>query len=236
MGGEVSQGVVDSAAVFLFSLFRSDPLLSRAHADEMRRTLGPYPATAASKACGVVRRVLSYLPKDVESGGRSQRGHGPELMKKEFGHNITFQFEDSASQHSLQTEEVKPKRGGSKDLPPRSLDPATHEDGDGYDSLSDSEGSRPNLVASALLNGMASFPASVKAAEVRASPSSDSSEVPYSGAWLKNKCQDCIQRGMAGMTWQDLYSAIFEVLSSTGNNTAIQNDVSWARGTSHQLL
>lgn len=231
VGGAVSPGVVDSAAVFLFSLFRSDPQWTRAHADEVRRTLGPYPATAASRACDTVRRVLEFLPGAVESESRAQGGSSPHLMREEFGHNIRFQFDDT-SQHSLRTEGGKERGAEDKDSP------AGLEGRDGYDSLSDSERSHPNLVASTLLDGMTSrveTRAKPESVEVRAAPPGGS-EALYSAAWLKSKCQECVRRGMAGMTWQDLSSAIFELLSSTGNNTAIQNDLAELLGFSQLEL
>lgn len=249
----MSQETVDSAAVFLFSLFRSDPQWSRTHAEEIRRILGPYPASVATRACSIVSRILSFLPKKIDSQGDGVSGGNPHQlpttrMRKEFGHNIAFKFEDSADNHSktknrtavtknrtgVTDDGVKSKpqcNSGSQDM--GLLTPLeTHGSkvSAGYDSLSDEEDGKPSLVASALLNSMKSGPPSSEVPKTKkpngVKKMAPVVVAPYSGAWLKQQCQECTKHGLLGITWQDLYSAVFEHLSSTQDNTAIQNDVS----------
>ena len=245
---------MDSAAVFLFDLFRSDPQWSRSHAEEIRRTLGPYPASVATRACSIVSRILTYLPKqlasqeDGQSVGKNLSLHqpSPPRLKKEFGHNVVFKFDDSDFKAKSRITHTKTRTGdiesrfrsrfqansGSKDaeflFPSQSPD---FKPSSGYDSLSDEEEGRPNIVTSALLNGIKSAPPSSEVPKGKKitgakRTSSSAAAAPYTGAWLKQQCQECTKHGLLGISWQDLYSAVFEHLSSTHDNTAIQNDVS----------
>ena len=246
---------MDSAAVFLFDLFRSDPQLSRSHAEEIRRTLGPYPASVATRACSIVSRILTYLPKQLASQEDGQPASknlslnqsSPPRLKKEFGHNIVFKFDDSDFKAKSRVTHTRTRTGdieggfrsklqansGSKDadllFPSQS---PYFKPSSGYDSLSDEEEGRPNIVTSALLNGIKSAPPSSsevpKGKKITGAKrtSSNAAAAPYTGAWLKQQCQECTKHGLLGISWQDLYSAVFEHLSSTHDNTAIQNDVS----------
>ena len=253
VGGDVSQETVDSAAVFLFSLFRSDPQWSRTHAEEIRRILGPYPASVATRACSIVSRILGFLPKKIDSQGDGVSGGNPHQlpttrMRKEFGHNIAFKFEDSADNHSKaknRTAVAKNRTGVTDDGVKSKLQGNSHSQDTGllrplethgskvsagYDSLSDEEDGKPSLVASALLNSMKSGPPSSEVPKTKkpngVKKMAPVVVAPYSGAWLKQQCQECTKHGLLEITWQDLYSAVFEHLSSTQDNTAIQNDVS----------
>ena len=240
---------MDSAAVFLFDLFRSDPQWSRSHAQEIRCTLGPYPASVATKACNIVSQILTYLPKqlasqeDGQSAGKSLSPHrpSPPKLKKEFGLNIVFKFDEKNSKSKSEVTHTETRTGGleggfrskiqansgSKDA--KFLFPL-HKPSSGYDSLSDEEEGRPNIVTSALLNGIKSGPPPSEVPKEKkitgAKKMSSSAAAPYTGAWLKQQCQECTKHGLLGISWQDLYSAVFEHLSSTHDNTAIQNDVS----------
>lgn len=237
VGGDVSQETVDSAAVFLFSLFSSDPEWTRSHAEEIRRTLGPYPASAATRACNGVIRVLSYMPEnwpglktDLHKTTAKSSTTQSSKPTKEFGHNIKFKhITNSPASH------ISSKSSQDSTLPPASPSATS-----GYDSLSDNESAeestrRSNVVTSTLLNGMqqTSMAASRTSADVSGVPGglgeggrgAGASVVSlYSASWLKEQCQLCA-RG-SSLSWQDIYSAVFEHLSSTGDNTAIQNDVS----------
>ena len=244
---------MDSAAVFLFDLFRADPQWSRSHAEEIRRTLGPYPASVATRACSIVSRILTYLPKQLTSQEDGQSASknlslnqpSPPRLKKEFGHNIVFKFDDSdfkASKSRVTHTKARTRdiEGGFRSklqansgfdflFPSQSPD---FKPSSGYDSLSDEEEGRLNIVTSALLNGIKSAPPSSsevpKGKKITGAKrtSSTAAAAPYSGAWLKQQCQECTKHGLLGISWQDLYSAVFEHLSSTHDNTAIQNDVS----------
>lgn len=159
-------------------------------------------------------------------GSRNGSAKEEKQMKKEFGHNIVFKYESdfgvgspgswSSSGHRDDDSYVKSKLV-SKD----------------YDSLSDGDsGDESNgessIVMRTILDGIQqpkpSRPA--KKAPVQASSNvSVSSSAMIGREWLKDKCKGCVTEGIIGLPWQDLYSAVFEVLSSSGDNTVIQNDV-----------
>lgn len=239
VGGDVSTAAVDSASVFLYTLFSSDPQWGRGHASEIRKTLGPFPASAVNRACDAVKRIVTLSPQEQieeassQSSSKTQNSGEASLMKKEFGHNIVF-----SNSHFL--ERVPPDLGegeggsGGK-AAPNSADTQ-------YDSLSDGEDGKTDVFSAALLNGMA-FRESPKHTEQRDKPSANSGRKdvvamatgngrvsPYSGSWLAQQLQLCSTEG--GMPWHDLYTSVFELLSSTQESAAIQNDVSCSLVTS----
>ena len=149
---------------------------------------------------------------------------------KEFGHNVTFKYTSTASNLSSRAHSGRTSSSTNSPL----------SSSGGYDSLSDDERTeeasrRSNVITSTLLNGMqqTSLTASrTSASEVRSKLSDRgnrggtgaSVSSLYSASWLKEQCQLCA--GDSSLSWKDMYSAMFEVLSSTGDNAAIQNDVS----------
>ena len=148
-------------------------------------------------------------------------------MKKEFGHNIVFR-----NSHFL--EKVPPDIGdGERESGGKT---ASSSAGAQYDSLSEGEDGKTDIFSTALLNGMASKE-SPKHTEVRdtlsansgrkdivAMATGDGRASPYSGSWLAEQLQLSSTEG--GMPWHDLYTSVFELLSSTQESAAIQNDVS----------
>jgi hypothetical protein len=127
--------VVDSAAVFLYCVFAADQRWSREHAEKIRKTLGPFPASAANRACESVKKIVQLSPENVNSekstSPKETNARDAEL-KKEFGHNIVF----SAPRNLL--EEVT--NFSREDV--------------GHDSLSEDE-SENDLFSRTLLEGMA---------------------------------------------------------------------------------
>lgn len=225
MGSDVNQSTVDSAAVFLFTLFRSDSQWSRSHAEEIRRTLGPYPATAGTRACNTVKRILSCLPESEKADSANEKTavEGSAVkMKKEFGHNIPFRFDSLPERgEEVKTLELFDKGSVSK----------TTSCQNGYDSLSDEENPTPSLLTSTILNAATYKEASQEAKQpeskqpTQLSTAEASATALYSGGWLREKCKKCLREQVAGITWEELYSAVFEFLSSTEDNAVIQNDV-----------
>lgn len=220
MGGDFSQGTVDSAAIFLFELFSAEPMMTRSHAEEIKRMFGPYPASTVSRVCKTVERILTYLPDGWGKPIEKMETAKSAKKRKEFGHNIQFKFTDGF------------------------LDPATSKPADfpGYDSLSDSEEDVPvkskiaNFVASSLQTNSAAASAtigggegdgSMVAIDVSHAPRSSELGGPYSSDWMMEQCKECLGEGQfAGeLTCTELYQAIFEQLSSERDNTVIQNDV-----------
>ena len=215
---------MDSAAVFLLSLFFSDPNWSREHANEIRKTLRPFPASAANKACHSVKRIVELCPersnKEEESSSLKKSASttldGGPRKTKEFGHNIVFKF----PQNFLHKDTI---------LLDRKHDAEVTNSETAYDSLSDDETSTfstkvLSVMASQASDTRESFTAA--AAAKKKNHSSTESQIgrvsPHSREWLVKQLQAC--RG--GLAWKDLYESVFELLSSAQDDTAIQNDVS----------
>ena len=226
VGNDEPQQTVDSAAVFLFNLFIGEPQLTRTHGEEIRRTLGPFPASAANKISSTVKKILTYLPSDstfVRPSSDSKPSASKEavLMKKEFGYNITFKFDvETPDDGTIDNGDyVKSKHSATQT---------------GYDSLSDDDSvssstKDTNIFTQTLLSGIqqsVSKPAEKKELPKPVPQSNSSPALPYSGEWLRSKCKECVREGMSGLSWHDLFSNLFELLSSSQDSEAIQSDVS----------
>ena len=197
VGNDVPQDAVDSASVFLFNLFMKDQIWSHAHSEAIRRALGPFPASAASTACNVVKHIISLLPEgwSCEAEGSSTEQCEP---VREFGHNIPFKFTEHA--------------------------PYSERTSSGYDSLSDDEElATDSQLLSGLFCDAAAPPATCHVTDqVSALPGGSM----YTGEWLKMQCQSCSKENTSsGLEWQDLYSTVFEYLSSSEENSGIENQV-----------
>ncbi len=213
---------MNSAAAFLFNLFIEEPRLTRANSEEIRKTLGPFPASAATKVSTIVKSILTCLPSNSSLTRSSQEASSSSIekheMKKEFGHNISFKYDVEAPMVSSDGDYVKSK----------------HQTG--YDSLSEDESSEAsnsgtNLFTQTILDGMKQSinkPVEKKktASKMSVPEASPVQVLPYSGEWLKAKCKAVVREGNALLSWHELYLAIFEPLSSGQENAAIENDVS----------
>ncbi len=225
VSSDVSQETVDSTAAFLFNLFIGEPQLTRANAEEIRRTLGPFPASAATKASTTVKNILTYLPKDSPFTSSSQETSSTsdkqiQMKKKEFGHNISFKFDTETSLVTGDGDHVKSKLSNQT----------------GYDSLSEDESTvvangDTNIFTQTILSGMQQTirKPDKKKAVTKKQPVVESRStpvLPYSGEWLKAQCKEVVRGGHMQLSGQELYLAIFEQLSSGQENEAIENDVS----------
>ena len=215
VGGDFSQATVDSAAVFLFELFSAEPLMTRSHAEEIKRMFGPYPASTVNRICKTVGRILTHLPSGWGKRNDKVKTAKSAKKRKEFGHNIHFKY----SEGFLDTPSTT-----AMDLP-------------GYDSLSDNDevpvkSKIVNFVASSIQSNSAT-PNSKRddtkrnVGDDRPQPAGSSEPSLYRSEWLVEQCKECARDGQfAGeLTWYDLYQAVFEQLSSGRDNTVIQNDV-----------
>ena len=203
------QSTVDSASVFLFTLFKSDPEWSRHHGEEIRKTLGPFPASEASKACAAVKRILTYLSDKKKQKSEHTEGER-ETPRKEFGLSIVFKF-------GVET-------AGTVGV--------SRSDSNEHDSLSDSDDSKPDAFTNVFLQGLESMSAMEEEPKPKPSKtfSEECSQAPavamHSGAWLKEECQKCAEE-LGGMSSQELFGAVFDLLSSAEDSMVIQNEVSW---------
>ena len=223
VGDDVATAVVDSAAVFLYTLFAADQRWSREHAEKIRKTLGPFPASAANRACESVKRIVKLLPENIGDERKNSTDKESHVlqdkeMKREFGSNIVF-----ASPKNIREEVAAFSSGenGGQEI--------------GRDSLSEDEEAESNAFSRALLMGMAQTSkaggggervksktrSSGKPAGVVAMGTGD--PAPYTSEWLAGKLEVVCAGG--AMAWNDLYMAVFDVLSSAQDNSAIQGEV-----------
>ena len=89
VGDDATQETIEFAAVFLFGLFKDSTGVTRDEADKLRKTLGPYPASATTKAYSIVK-TLTTLSPPINATPQSSAIEEQSTLKKEFGHNIHF--------------------------------------------------------------------------------------------------------------------------------------------------
>ena len=202
---------MELAAIFLYKLFSPSPEWCRGHGEAIRKTFGPYPASVATRACGNVKKILSYLPiTEVKKEERDEEAPESAVQAKEFGTKISFTFQPNLL---------------SSSQAPASIDV------DGHDSLSEEEGDRNGRISTTLLAGLTmSMPSqdtthSVATTKDRNSPicrEGGEWAERYGGKWLQEQCKAC---QVSGFTWQLLYQKLFDLLT-TASDEILENDVS----------
>ena len=65
---ESSADTVQSAAAYLFDIFKATQSVGQSEARNLKNTFGPYPASHATKACQTVNKIVSWLPDKVGLG------------------------------------------------------------------------------------------------------------------------------------------------------------------------
>ncbi|MEW8545313.1 MAG: hypothetical protein AB2693_17465 [Candidatus Thiodiazotropha sp.] len=65
MGQSAEPDVAETGAVYLFEIFKSVERVGHTETMKLRSFFGPFPASAATKACSIVNRITSWLPEDV---------------------------------------------------------------------------------------------------------------------------------------------------------------------------
>ena len=63
---ESSADTVESAAAYLFDIFKATQSVGQSEARSLKNTFGPYPASHATKACQAVNKIVSWLPEKVD--------------------------------------------------------------------------------------------------------------------------------------------------------------------------
>ena len=89
VGDDSTQEAIELAAVFLFGLFKDSTGVTRDEADKLRKSLGPYPASATTKAYSIVKKLTTLSPP-INATPKSSAIEEQSTLKKEFGHNIHF--------------------------------------------------------------------------------------------------------------------------------------------------
>ena len=216
VGDEVATGAVDSAAAFLYTLFATDQRWSREHAEKIRKTLGPFPASAANRACESVKKIVGLSPEKIDEADQTndkklQDGE----LKKEFGHNIVF-----SSPKNLR-EEIMAFSGDEKGGRDRLQDSLCEEDTAEMDTfsqallLSMAQKSKTRTSESERVKSKTKSGVGREVGMVTGDPA------PYSSEWFARQLRELC----GGDAWQELYMAVFDLLSSTVDTSAIQGDV-----------
>ena len=191
---------MQSGAVFLYNLFSPSPEWCRAHGEAIKKTLGPYPASVAPKACNNVKKIVQFLPARESSDSTEEKSKSSEndVLSKEFGHNIAFKFEPNLLDDSQ----------------PSSIDD---------DSFSDEEDERgADQLSSSLLAELTSTEEHKNVTTKTKHSHITEGEGKYGGKWLEDQCKNC---ELSGLSWKQLYAKIFDLLS-TASDDVLQNDVS----------
>ena len=89
VGDDATHEAMETTAVFLFDLFKDSTGVTREEATKLRTTIGPFPATAASKAYATVKQLITLSPP-LETTPQSSAVEEQSTLGKEFGLNIHF--------------------------------------------------------------------------------------------------------------------------------------------------
>lgn len=93
VGSEASFETIESSAAFIFDLLKSVSIVGKKETTRLRQVFGPFPASAASNACSLINKIVSWLPENtLDSLGNQDRQEADgEASVTEFGKNIKFQ-------------------------------------------------------------------------------------------------------------------------------------------------
>ncbi|XP_071957193.1 activating signal cointegrator 1 complex subunit 3-like [Antedon mediterranea] len=101
VGADAVQTLVESTAVFLFETFKDCERVSQKESSALKRMLGPFPASVATKACGIVQSIVKHIPEKVLINLFETKPDN----RKQFGENIHFSYDEKTFDLSLFDEE-----------------------------------------------------------------------------------------------------------------------------------
>lgn len=187
--------------------------------------------------CESVKKILKFSPEATDcTQNTPQKSSTQDVeLKKEFGHNIIFNTPKNLAKEKISTIPEKEVRNGDHEKAAASCE-AIH------DSLSEEEADGNDAFSKAFIDGMQT--SKVKASQEKVKSKSrasnnisrqgdfsitmatdDHTPTPYTSEWLARQLQKgCV--GESSIGWDELYKAVFDLLSSAQDNTLIQNDVS----------
>lgn len=115
VGSEASLDTIESGAAFLFDVFKDVDKVGPTQTAKLRNIFGPFPATAATKACNLVNRVVSWLPEDSSLllGNEVREEGDGEASDQEFGKSIKFSlpgFKEEENFSESETDEDEDRR------------------------------------------------------------------------------------------------------------------------------
>lgn len=94
VGDTTDDDVIESAGVYLFTIFKSVDKVSHKETNNLKSVFGPFPASVATATCAVVGNICKTLPDDiVASLGKEERQEADGAAAvTEFGHGIKFVY------------------------------------------------------------------------------------------------------------------------------------------------
>ena len=196
-GSELSSEEVGDVAVAVFEVFKASQRVGKEEARRLNAMIGPYPASVANNACAAVKRLRENCGSGhLFESKEEEKVKENSKQQKEFGSNFPFSF---ASKLHME------------------------ENGTGCDSLSEDEEDLAECMMQLTDNVIAQGPS-------RESPTGGSFQDDfystvansYDFKWLQQMCKLC---SGSTYTWRELYTSVFDVLSSKMDSVAIQGEV-----------
>ena len=91
VGPEADSSYIEAGGVLLFEVFKESEKVHSSETTRLRGIFGPFPASAATKACQIVNKIVSWLPEAVvQSVGQTSTSQFQSDTTKEFGDGIKF--------------------------------------------------------------------------------------------------------------------------------------------------
>ncbi|CAG5136749.1 unnamed protein product, partial [Candidula unifasciata] len=197
-GSEESEDTVECGAAFLFDVFKSVDSVGKREATQLRSTFGPYPATAATKVCQTVRKIVGWMPESALAELTSEREEGDgAASSEEFGHSIKFVTPEFASDDE-------------EDLSSEEDNDTEKETTRDFDLRYSGNAARSNSSNAAL-------------AEAKTAGRYSG----FDSAWLKAKVNEYFENNETALNLgiDELTSTIFEILSSQRRDDELQNEL-----------
>lgn len=107
--------MVDDTKAYLFEIFHDVKMVGQKETAMLRRTFGQFPATAATRACAGINRIVDWLTdRDVDQLMSLSRGAADGAPTvQEFGKNLKFvsQVEETDAELSTSDSEEEDEQG-----------------------------------------------------------------------------------------------------------------------------
>lgn len=182
---------MESASVFVFITLQESDHIGKAESIKLKNFFGAFPASSATKACHIVKNIISLLPEDCLATINKRSEGRQDEPPKEFGSDIKF-------------------------MPLKKKDLLC--DGD---LISDSEDEDVKQKIS--FPSLKEEPTHLREKEKGSVVADDNSGI--NGSWLRDQCEVYFADSSSGLSVLDLCSAVFDILASDRDNTALQNEL-----------
>eukprot|EP00118_Oscarella_pearsei_P012973 m.99165 g.99165 ORF g.99165 m.99165 type:complete len:2211 (+) comp37045_c0_seq2:40-6672(+) len=214
VGEESDSGVTREAAAFLFRLLYESDHIGRKESMEIKQTFGPFPAAQATKAHATVTRLATLLPSTVNLDSLL---HPVEKPGTEFGAKIKFSF-PSVDNGLL------PLDGFSEDALERLNDTKEKSTKVGFEDMLTPE-FISKIVNDSLALKVDNGVASAREKGDGGGGGEEKNVHSVDASWLRRCCESHFVKGVSGMSVADMFSMLFDILSSTRSDDDIQNEL-----------